>query len=315
MLLILSSKQDLAADYLLVALHAEGKPAFRINAEDVYQGDLVFAVSAGVVARTIRLGHRSCDLNEVTSVWYRRALSPPPPPSARMTHADSAFVRGEWRHFLEGMVLDSHVKWVSPIDAVARAEHKLFQLNVASALGFRLPDTMVSNKPEILRDFAASHSAGVIVKPIYHGLYCDGTDRYSIYTQDLEPAHLLDTDLPRACPTLLQAKIAKGADLRITVIGSEFFGVEILPRGAPTTDWRASPEDVDYRVLSVPKDIQEKCGAMLGVLGLRFGAFDFVRTPDGEWFFLEVNPTGEWAWLEDRLGLPLRNAFIRLFYS
>jgi hypothetical protein len=54
---------------------------------------------------------------------------------------------------------------------------------------------------------------------------------------------------------------------------------------------------------------------MLANLGLRYGAFDFVRTPDDRFVFLEVNPTGEWAWLEEHLALPMRDAFIRLFFQ
>ena len=54
---------------------------------------------------------------------------------------------------------------------------------------------------------------------------------------------------------------------------------------------------------------------MLYDLGLVYGAFDFIRTPDDDLVFLEVNPTGEWAWLEDQLGFPMRDAFIHLFYG
>ena len=54
---------------------------------------------------------------------------------------------------------------------------------------------------------------------------------------------------------------------------------------------------------------------MLQTLGLVYGAFDFIRTPRGEDVFLEVNPTGEWAWLENSLGFPMRDAFVELFYG
>ena len=49
-------------------------------------------------------------------------------------------------------------------------------------------------------------------------------------------------------------------------------------------------------------------------LGLRYGAFDFIRAPSGDLVFLELNPTGEWAWLEEELGFGLRDAFIELLY-
>ncbi len=43
-------------------------------------------------------------------------------------------------------------------------------------------------------------------------------------------------------------------------------------------------------------------------LGLRFGALDFLVTPDGEWYFLEINPNGQWAWIEQETGLPISDA-------
>jgi glutathione synthase/RimK-type ligase-like ATP-grasp enzyme len=54
---------------------------------------------------------------------------------------------------------------------------------------------------------------------------------------------------------------------------------------------------------------------MLSILNLQYGAFDFIEKPDGELVFLEINPTGEWAWLENALGYPMRSAFIELFYG
>jgi len=56
------------------------------------------------------------------------------------------------------------------------------------------------------------------------------------------------------------------------------------------------------------------CAQMLARLDLVSGAFDFIVSRDGDWFFLEVNPTGEWAWLEEFLGLPIRDAFIEVLY-
>lgn len=60
-----------------------------------------------------------------------------------------------------------------------------------------------------------------------------------------------------------------------------------------------------YSESSLSEEMKSKCRAMLDMLGLLYGAFDFVRTPEGDLVFLEVNPTGEWAWLEDRLGFPM----------
>ncbi|KUO10863.1 hypothetical protein [Streptomyces sp. DSM 15324] len=50
----------------------------------------------------------------------------------------------------------------------------------------------------------------------------------------------------------------------------------------------------------------------LADFGLSFGAFDFAVTASGAWWFLECNPNGQWAWLEDAAGLPITHAIADL---
>ena len=47
--------------------------------------------------------------------------------------------------------------------------------------------------------------------------------------------------------------------------------------------------------------------------GLFYGAIDLIRTVDGTYVFLEMNPFGQWAWVQDLCGLPLAEAHCRLF--
>jgi glutathione synthase/RimK-type ligase-like ATP-grasp enzyme len=144
-------------------------------------------------------------------------------------------------------------------------------------------------------------------------MFVDETAAYSVYTRRVTPDSF-DEDCVKVCPVFLQEEIARSADVRATFIGSRYFAADI--KGDPSlVDWRDSNVVVSYTASSLGDDIQRMCRAMLDKLGLVYGAFDFVRTPEGELVFLEVNPTGEWAWLEDRLGFPMRDAFIQLFYG
>src|SRR3546814_17005706 len=78
-------------------------------------------------------------------------------------------------------------------------------------------------------------------------------------------------------------------------------------------DWRSCPNDLIYRPCTLPEPVVDNCKKLLKALDLVYGAFDFVQSLEGELFFLEVNPAGEWAWLVLELDLPLRDAFIYLF--
>jgi hypothetical protein len=212
-----------------------------------------------------------------------------------------------------GLVMNREVTWVNPIDKVSVAELKLYQLQIAEQLGFRVPRTLVSRDPEVLRTFASTNKSGTICKPIFHGMFVDKTSSYAVYTRRVTPESI-NADTVRFCPVLLQEEIARSADVRATFIGPHCFVADI--KGAPSlVDWRDPDVPVSYTVSDLGAEVEGLCRAMLAKLGLIYGAFDFVRTPTGDLVFLEVNPTGEWAWLEDRLGFPMRDAFIQLFYG
>jgi len=311
MLLILTSNEDLTADFLIVELIDRQLPYFRLNAEELATAGFNFALSEGKQRREISIGGRILDLSTVGAVWYRRALHPGP--VADLSPSERAFVGGELRHLSLGLVWNPEITWVNPIDRVSVAEHKLYQLRLAQELGFRVPRTLISRNPEDLRRFASENHSGTICKPIFHGMFMDGTDAYSIYTRRVT-ADAFDAESAKACPVFLQEEIPRSADVRTTFIGQRSFTADI--KGDPSlVDWRDPDLRLSYSVSSLDEDAETKCRAMLKRLGLVYGAFDFVRTPTGELVFLEVNPTGEWAWLEERLGFPMRDAFIQVFYG
>jgi hypothetical protein len=314
LLLIITNRDDLTADFLITRLLETGQPYYRINSEDLAEAKYLFSAGDDEdVTRCYTIAGKKLDLGDIRSVWYRRMIWPSP--SQTIFPEQRRFAAGEIRHLVEGLVLDPSILWVNPIDATALGERKVFQLRLAREVGFRIPPTLISNDPKMLRDFAARHDGGVICKPIYHGLVSEGSKRYSVYTNQIDPDELADDAQLQACPTLLQKRIPKGTDIRATFIGRDVFPVEIFSSDAAPLDWRRPGEDIQYRRIELPPAIEHSCRDLLSRLRLSYGAFDFVRTPEGEVFFLEVNPTGEWAWLERALGIPMRDAFLRLFFD
>lgn len=311
MLLILTSEQDLTADYLIVELIRRRLPYFRLNAEELSQADFTFSLDGASTVRSISVGPKTLDLGAVEAVWYRRSIHPIP--KAALTPAERYFISGELRHLAMGLVLNPRIVWVNPIDKVSVAEHKLYQLQVAASLGLRVPRSLVSGDVGKLRSFASGNATGTICKPIFHGMFFDGTTRHSVYTRRLD-VETLDAASVSACPVLLQEEIPRVGDVRATFVGRHCFVADI--RGdASLVDWRDPGVAVDYAVSSLDDATATLCRRMLAELGLVYGAFDFIRTPSGDLVFLEVNPTGEWAWLEDRLGFPMRDAFVEAFFG
>ncbi|MGW2542661.1 hypothetical protein ACWC5I_17725 [Kitasatospora sp. NPDC001574] len=127
----------------------------------------------------------------------------------------------------------------------------------------------------------------------------------------LDPAELDDS--VRLCAHLFQEWIDKSHEVRLTVVGDRFFPVEIhAGSDAARIDWRTDYKSLTYRPTTVPAPVRERVSAFMRAFGLDFGAFDFIVTPAGDWRFLEVNPNGQWSWIEHRTGVPISRAIADL---
>ena len=113
-----------------------------------------------------------------------------------------------------------------------------------------------------------------------------------------------------------QEFIDKAYELRITVAGSSAFAVKIDLQANPLTavDWRNPTfiTNINYSIVDINDALAEFCLKMAKKLGLQFGAFDFAVDKDGRIIFLEVNPNGQWYWIEERTGLKISNAIARV---
>jgi glutathione synthase/RimK-type ligase-like ATP-grasp enzyme len=296
---------------LIVELIKRGLPYFRLNGEDLAHANYHFALDECGSKAEITIGNRTLTLNDVTAVWYRRAIHPIP--TDNLSSGERQFVAGEIRHLATALVLNPGVLWVNPIDRVTIAEHKLYQLQIAQKIGFNVPRTLVTRDASKLKQFAEKNTTGTICKPIFHGLFSDGSFRYSVYTRRVRP-ETFDNAAANVCPVLVQEEVPRIADVRATFIGTAMFAVDISA-DQQLVDWRESKSSIRYSITGIGDTMEQRCRMMLNELGLVYGAFDFIRKPNGELVFLEINPTGEWAWLEDRMGFPMRSAFIKLFFE
>lgn len=181
---------------------------------------------------------------------------------------------------------------------------------MAAECGLRVPKTLITNVPAEVRSFAEDlHGFSLIYKPLSSVRVRDEHDDAALYTS-LVP--LEDQDDPRIALTahLFQEWIPKTHDVRLTVVRDDCFAVEIHTQQSAqaAVDWRADYATHSYRVTEVPHNVHEAVLGMLRRLGLMFGALDFAVTNEGDWVFLEINPNGQWGWLQDAVGLPISKA-------
>lgn len=312
MLLIITNKNDFAVDYLINKLLEKDLPYFRLNSEDLAELEFNAELTTHST-KIIRDKKNSVCLNKVTTIWYRRAISPSIT-SSKYSKGEINFINGELRHLVEGLLLSLDAKWINSIDATYLGERKLYQLEVASSLGFNVPKSLVTNQHKDAVQFLNSCERGIICKPIFHGLLFSDNSAFAIHTNRVDESDLNELKTSNM-PIYLQEEVDRVCDLRVTVVGRDIYTVKIQHDVEKTPDWRVKNQEVKQSVSELPSFIKDLIYKLMDALDLEYGALDFILDKDGNYVFLEVNPAGEWAWLENDLGLPISESLIRLFYG
>ena len=136
----------------------------------------------------------------------------------------------------------------------------------------------------------------------------------TVFTTPVSTKDVKNINSVKYAPTLLQEYIPKKIEIRATIFGNKIFAAEIHSQQNPLTkdDWRHCNANVDYLPHILPKKIEQLCFRLVHGFGLVFGAIDLILTPQGKYVFLELNPNGQWIWIEKLTGLPMINALVNL---
>jgi len=253
------------------------------------------------------------DLSRVRSVWYRKPGVLQLPDS--LLPQEREWLRDECRHLLRGIWANVHAFWVSEPDRMTHASLKVHQLQLAADLGFRVPRWVVTNDVATATAFLDSSPDGVAVKVLYLPILVTARRWATLYTHVVMPEDREHLESVRFGPTFLQEFVRKVMDVRVTVIGDRLFAVGIQSGDdeAARIDFRRREAyELAHRPMSIPKPVEAACLSLVRRLGLRFGALDLLLTPDDSYVFLEINPNGQWLWLEEMTGLPLTETLCEL---
>ena len=312
--LIVSNARDGHVPLVTRHLEALGVAFFVLNTE-TFGTSVRGACAIGPRnALVLRDGSHEIDLDAVRAIWYRR---PEMPEMANLTSAEARqFAQEEQKAFRDGLLACLDCRWLSRPEAIRAAGHKLRQLRIARDLGFSVPPTLVSQSPTEIRAFRASVGRPLAAKLIGKGppLAQRPEDQYVILTQRLEDADLQDAAALSACATLYQAYVDKAFELRVTVVGDEVFACRIDSQATERTriDWRNYDlENTPHSPFSLDAATEQRCLGLVRHLGLSFGAIDLIVTPTDEVVFLEINPNGQWGWIEELTAMPIAEAHAR----
>jgi glutathione synthase/RimK-type ligase-like ATP-grasp enzyme len=315
-IVIVTGKFDTHADLVIVRLREMGHQPIRFHTAD-------FPLSS---AFTLRLDNRPASgglrtskctigLEDIGAVWWRRPKPPRLP--VDFSQRESDFTRAEIAQALNGLWHNLDCYWMSFPAKIQAASCKLEQLRRATELGFEIPRTLVTTQPEevmafyeqcsrkmifkVLGDKALGAYGGVSGK-IGHGPHPD--DVVMTYTTLVREEHLKNNlSQLQNTPCFFQEYVEKKVELRVTIIGDEIFVAEIDSQSHERTrvDWRHYDVPMVMRKGYLPPDVVQRCFALVRGYGLNFSAMDLILTPDGRYVFVENNPNGQWAFVEERV--------------
>ncbi|MGH3826087.1 MAG: ATP-grasp ribosomal peptide maturase [Pseudonocardiaceae bacterium] len=314
-ILVLTRSNDGTAGGVVAELERRGVAVVRADVGDFPLDVMLVASLAGhhEWRGSLSLAGKHLRLDEIQAIYYRRPTGFRLPD--HLSPEQQRFAKAEARRGLGGLLLTLPARWVSHPSRVADAEFKPLQLQLATECGLRVPRTLITNDAAQVREFAEQLHGPMIYKPLSApSVRADGELRL-IYATQVDGSALNEDDIGLTA-NLFQEWVPKEYDVRLTVVGDRFFAVAIHSSSDRAyVDWRSDYDALRYESIDTPDDVRYSVSALLGRLGLAFGAFDFTVTPDGEWVFLELNPNGQWGWIEDHTDLPITTAVADLLTS
>ena len=301
--LILSSVTDVHAHAVMTELAARGAAAEIVDLGD-FPTRLRVSMAYRGGSRQFRLRRADggeLDLSAVHAVWWRRPQPFRLAPDIKDANAQR-FALSEASTAFQGLYQSLNAFWINEPARDAVASHKPYQLTLAQELGLEIPETLITNDPGEARAFWRKYPGEVI-----HKQFIALPETWRETRRLNEDEQKLDASIAHA-PVLFQRHVPAIADLRVTVVGEQVF--------AAATDVSAAlyPQDVRmnldtrYHAHDLPEETAGRLRALMRRLGLVYGAIDLRLTPERRYVFLEINPAGQFLYIERATGQPIAQA-------
>lgn len=309
--LVITRDQDTAADLVVARLFDHGLRVVRFDTGDFPESLTQAAYlipGRGRWTGSLKGSHRDADLSAIRAVWHRK----PAPVNVHpgLTETEAQWAAAEATAGLGGLLAalpDAH--WVNNPHRNRDADHKPRQLALADACGLAVPESLLTNDPEQAREFCRAHQdTGVVYKPLTGGPGREDGQCVALWADTVTADQI--TDGVARTSHLFQVRVPCAYAVRLTVVGHRLFAARInTPHTTDVVDWRTVHDQLTYTRIDVPDTVADGMRRLMRILGLVYAASDWIVTPDGVWTFIgDLNPNGQWAWLEHQADLPISAA-------
>ena len=292
------------------AIATRGGESVRFDT-DRYPGTDFLSLGSEPGANQLVTAEGTLDLARVEAIWYRRMRIGKGLPTDLDPQLLAPSVEEAKRTF-RGMMATTAPFVMDPYQNIRFAENKQLHGLLAKEVGLTVPDSLYTNDADAVRAFAAAHPEGIVTKmQASFAVYRDDEEQV-VFTNRMSDEDLADLSGLELCPMIFQEMIPKQRELRVTIVGEQVFcaGIDssVLERAAH--DWRREGNAfaAHWQPFELPAGVTAALLQLMDRLNLNYGAIDVILTPDDRYIFLEVNPCGEFYWLELYAGLPISDA-------
>lgn len=292
--LIITSSIDRTVDYVLNKYDGIAE-FFRVDVDMFSKYEIVLGGSGEWM---ILCDEWSLEKKEVYSIYYRK---PRLPKLDEYRDEYRGMIAKDIISLINGLVDDFQGRVLTKPYILRKTENKAFQLLYAEKNRLLIPKSFVGNSNKCAKDFLNRKS---IIKPLTTGKIMAG-DVVELYQTNY--FETFDEDISLT-PIYLQEYINKKYEVRMTYIDGCFFTVRI--DSEDKLDWRRNYRGLKYEIIDCPPKILKQCIELLNDFQLNYGAFDFIVDENNQWFFLEVNPNGQWLWIEYELQIPISEKIV-----
>lgn len=285
-LFIYTNSFDLSADVLIQRLGNSAVFRFNLDLWDDYR----IEIDRHRIAVTNPSG-RTVEAQDIVKFLWRKPLTNQKLYPDRTFPQERVFEEEElayaMRDVWNAMYCSGRAVLIDPLSDVTAG--KLIQAQIAERY-FPVPDwTVVSG---------ASVRAGAGRQQVAKSLTSLRTGNRSV----LFTTSVAAEQLSPSSPWFLQAYVPAELDVTVVAIRDVLFAFA-LARGefpAGVIDWRRArmltPEQ-NWVAHRLPPEVASGIRQFMGDMSLHYGRLDFL-VAEGTYYFLEVNPNGEWGWLD-----------------
>jgi glutathione synthase/RimK-type ligase-like ATP-grasp enzyme len=283
-----------------------GHPFLRMSANALLRPDSDWKISI----HDGQISHQGVDLNEQIGAVFFRRFTADVAYHEIGNSANSRQLQTELRGEAERLttfVVDSLADkfWLPTIAASNRARNKLSTLTLAGTCGLAIPRSYICrNRAEVATLLNDDSHKGFITKPIeYCGYYARKDFAYTTFTSRIAADNL--EELPEKFhPSLLQECITPAYEVRAFYLMGEFFSEATLTAEKTTflgdtvfvdVKLKGDSAETSYVPYQLPVEIEQKLTHLMEKLELNTGSIDLIVNEEGDYFFLEVNPGGQFS--------------------